>query len=367
MLTYFCVYFISLAFFGAALHSKNHARLFFYFLSATPLILLGGFRDRSIGADTDFYIWDRFSDAITYKDELLVFLLTSKQEIGYMLLNWGIAQISSSHIVFLTIAQMFVVVPMFITAIHIKKWGSPLWMMFIFLFIQYQYSLSIIRQSIGLSFSLLAFICYYEKKTKYAILCLIIAITFHYSSILSILYPISLWIVSKYPIKYNYRKYILGLMVLFLILISFDNLLSLVVKSGLIDENYSVYSADSDIFEGKIQWSNFVIKIFVLYITYISMTRKSSVSLDFFFIMALLDFCFSLLGAINDQLIRFSYYPRYISFISIPYYLRYHNFVINFPLKPIFIILVVFFWWYTYIWGDYGGVGNYKINTDLLF
>ena len=380
MLIYLSVYAVSLiSSFYAWKEKSLLLQWFLHVLAILPLVLLGGLRDRSIGSDTDFYIWDRFSDAVKYRDSIVVFLLTSNQEIGYMLSNWLIAQLTDSHAVYLSVMEFLVVTPMYIVAWKFRKTVPSFLIMFFFIFIQYQYSFSIIRQSVALSFCLLSF-CYFEEKKFFKSLLLeIIAVSFHYSAFLALLFPLSNYLVKKWSI-YRYREfYILFFLIFIFCVANIDLFLKHMISVDLINQKYMVYASDSDVFAGRIQWSNMVIKIVIAYIGFVVFITRKPITysflkkirrykyIDFFFVMAILDIAFSLLGSVNSEWIRLSYYPRLISFISVPFYMKYYNYRCfgKFGIKPIMCTLIVFFWWYIYIWGGYGDVDDYKLNKEI--
>lgn len=369
MWTYLSVYIYSLVSLHIAWKAKAGVVRRFFHLSATiPLILLGGFRDRSIGSDTDLYIWDRFSDAVAYKDNLLFFMITSHQEIGYMMINWLTAQFTKSHAVFLSIMQALIVIPMYVSAWKLRKWVSPVLVMFIFVFIQYQYSFSLIRQCTALSFCVLAFVLYLEGKYGKALTTELVAITFHYSAVLALMFPIIFRTVSQRPIKrYPLAYMIIGIVVI-VVFINAKYFLIQFLSLGLFDGKYDVYAADSDMFGQSLQASNLVIKILTVVIAYaVLLKNKSNRFVDFFFVMALLDFGFSMLGLINRELYRLSMYPRMLSFVSLPFFFKYYDrFLGKIKIRPFVCAIVVFFWWYIYIHGGYGSVDTYEMSPVVF-
>ena len=134
-------------------------------LAMLPPIVLAGFRDATVGTDMQVYILSTYEKMVSSGQGFLDFVSTydGDLEILYLFINYLTAQFSDQPFLLLIIIHVLIIVPLFATAMKWRPYLSPVLFMFIYYMIFFQESLSIVRQSIALSFSMLAFTYLLEK------------------------------------------------------------------------------------------------------------------------------------------------------------------------------------------------------------
>lgn len=138
------------------------------------LLFYAGFRDVSVGTDTENYSrhFDLVSSGIALPHEILWYALL---KLVYIL--------GGSFQTVLILSSILVLLPVFY--VSYKKSPSPLLSLFFFITLYYYfYSFNIIRQAIAMSFGLMAFYYIDERKSIKAYIMFAISLMFHYSSII---------------------------------------------------------------------------------------------------------------------------------------------------------------------------------------
>lgn len=342
-------------------------RIIYSLIAVLPPIILAGFRDSTIGVDTEVYILPIFERLVSSGESLTEFLESNEDlELLYLILNFVVAQLTDQSCILLLCIHILIIIPLYVTAMKWRESLSPLLFMFVFYMIFYQDTLSIVRQSIALSFSLLAFTYLQEKKIQKYIILSLIALGFHNTALIALVYPMVFFFIRKYPLRQYYYYYI-GASVLFIILIlNFENFIIWTIDNDFVNIKYLKYTSALDTFEPILGVTNVIVKILtIIYILYIIYLYIPDVMLKFFFVMAFLDFVFSLCALIVQPLDRISFYFRLMSCISIPYMVK------NYPIKqgvreyqvPIeyfWGIMLFIYWFYVYMVGNYGDTANYQ-------
>ena len=170
----------------------------YLFWTMLPIFLLIAFRHSSIGSDTGMYLLDltRFSSM-----DLKSALEDTRQEAGFVVFTKMIGYITSSPQLYQVIYTSIYFVSFFLFA---RKQENDLPFYFLFFFItlgEYLFFFTAVRQCIAISFCLLSFIFWSEKKYIFTGLFLFLAYTFHHSAILFvIIYPMMMRKVTQYSI-----------------------------------------------------------------------------------------------------------------------------------------------------------------------
>lgn len=152
----------------------KHKNKLLFLVSFLILLLYAGFRDVSVGTDTENYSrhFDLVSSGIALPHEILWYALL---KLVYIL--------GGSFQTVLILSSILVLLPVFY--VSYKKSPSPLLSLFLFITLYYYfYSFNIIRQAIAMSFGLMAFYYIDERKSIKAYIMFAISLMFHYSSII---------------------------------------------------------------------------------------------------------------------------------------------------------------------------------------
>ncbi len=356
-------------------YDNKRLRLINSLAALLPPILLAGFRDSTVGADVEFYILPVFNGLISSGQDLLEFFDShSEFERLYLFLNYLVAQVTDQYFVLLLIIHSLILIPLYVAAMKWRDTLSPALFFFFFYMIFFQESLSIVRQAIAMSFSLLAFSYYLERKYIIYAVLMLIGLGFHNTAVIALTYPIVLLVIDRLPIKDYYPLYIGLLAIFILFVLNIENVVIWLVENDHIDLKYLKYVVSDGTFEAALGVTNFVVKVFtVLYIIFLFLWYIPDMTLKFFLVIAVLDLSFSLCALILQPLDRISLYYRIMSCIYIPFLLRncpivYSKGAIQYhiPVAYLWEGLLFVYWFYVYMLGDYDNTADYQFNS-LLF
>lgn len=253
-------------------------------LAVLPPILIAGLRDSTVGSDMELYIVPIFNGIASNGQNLAEFIDSYPEiEIGYLFVNYVIAQLTDQPFFLLLSIHILIIVPLYITAMRWREQLSPVLFMFIFYMIFYQESLSIVRQSIALSFSMLAFTFFWEKKFIRYFLYMAIAFLFHQTAVIALSFPLVYLMVDKFSIQKYYYAYIGIILAFGLLFLNLDNILIWMIENDYIDLKFLKYTSAGDTFTPVLGTANFVVKIVIIaYIIYVMVLYKSDTILKFF-------------------------------------------------------------------------------------
>lgn len=344
---------------------------FFSIIGLLPPILIAGFRDHTVGADTDFYILPIFYQATSYFTNVKELIEANPNtDFLYLYYTWFVTRLTQDSYIYLSLNHILIFLPLYITAYKLRKYLSPVVFFLLYYLIYYQESLSIVRQSIAISFSMLAFVFYLERKLKLYFCLMAIAFGFHSTVIITLLYPLVLKYLEKYPLNENNKKYSFFIILGVFVVINLNYLLMFLINAGVLNMKYLIYTVQSDTFKGGLGVTNFIIKIVIIFFIYCFRKKhKSSIFYDFAFVLSILDLIFCLCALLVEPLDRFSLYPRLMSCITLPVLFnvcqkeKLYSLV---RLKYILVCLLCFFWYYVYIQGDYDSTSDYKMNSKIV-
>lgn len=372
MFYYIIAFIISLIgiYFANVTYKNKWVFTFFSLVALAPPIVIAGFRDHTIGADTDFYILPIFNQATHYFTKFNEFVEANPNtDFLYLLNTWIVSRFTHESYIFLCVNHSLILIPLYITAFKLKKYLSPVAFFLLYYLIFYQESLSIVRQSIAISLSLLAFSFYLERNFKLYFCLLALAFGFHNTVIITILFPILLWFLKKYPLDKNKKKYAFFILMGIAVVINLNFILMLFINSGVLNTKYLIYTAESDTFKGGLGITNFFIKIVIIFFIYnFRKKNEEKVFYDFAYVVSIMDFIFCLFALLMAPLDRFSLYPRLMSCITLPIIFnickkkKLYSLV---RMKYILLCLLFFFWYYVYILGDFDSTSEYKMDSKI--
>lgn len=343
-------------------------------LAVLPPILIAGLRDSTVGTDMEVYILPLFEGQVSSQQEFGSFIDSNDLEILYLVLNFVVAKITDYPFVLLLLIHTLIIIPLYITAMKWREHLSPVLFMFVFYMIFFQESLSIVRQSIALSFSLLAFTAFLENRYIKFFVYAIIAFLFHQTAVIALSLPLIYLAVGWFSIREYYLYYIGATLIVVLFFLNVDSILIWLIDGGYIDLKFLKYTSADDSFTPVLGTTNLAVKIVTIaYFVYIMIINKADTILKLFLVVAVLDMLFSLCALIMQPLDRISLYFRLVSCISIPYAI--YNYPILFddddapytrPIIGLFGLLLFAYWFYVYMLGNYDDTADYQISSTLF-
>ncbi len=328
-----------------------------------------------VGTDMELYILPIFNDIATNEQNLMDFIESYPDiEVGYLFVNYVIAQLTDETFFILLAIHILIIIPLYITAMRWREHLSPVLFMFIFYMIFFQESLSIVRQSIALSISMLAFTLFFEKHYKWSCLFVVVAILFHQTAVIALSFPLAYLIIDRFSIREYYYFYVGAVLAVVLFFWNFDSVLIWMIENGYIDLKFIRYTSMDNSFTAVLGAANYVVKIVTIaYIIYVMLLYKPDTLLKFFLVIAVLDMLFSLCALILQPLDRISLYYRLMTCISIPFII--FNYPIIFdddnlpyarPIIGMFSLLLFAYWFYVYMLGNYDDTADYQISSTLF-
>lgn len=379
MIAYIVIFTISL--FGVWLadiyYDDRRLLTAFSVLALLPPILLAGFRDATVGADMQVYILYTFEQAVSTELGLFDFISNYQGVLEplYMLINYVAARFSDTPYLLLITIHTLVMVPLYVTAMKWRPYLSPALFMFVFYMIFFQETLSIVRQSIALSFSMLAFTLLLQRRYLSYAACTLVALGFHNTAVISLAFPMVYFTIVKLPLSRYYPIYIGVALVFVLMMLNFGSFVAWLIANGLVDYKYLSYTSTLlGTFEPALGVTNLVVKVATLaYIAVLVFVYGADSLVKTFLAMAILDFVFSLSALIVQPLDRISLYFRLVSCFSIPYMLS--NYPVSLsvagrdyrlPLAYAWGVLLFFYWFYVYMVGNYDNTADYQLSTTLF-
>lgn len=165
-------------------NSSKATNIIFVIIFTVLWVILFGFRDFSIGSDTQSYLYS-FNDFIQNKNHIDY---KDYKDFGYYLFLFIITKFISSELLFLLFFEILIIVPLVVSFIkfNVRK-AFFLFFLFCSFFFFKSMGINIMRQGVSISFFLLGFVYYMKSKKSHYITFFIIAFSFHASIFLPIL------------------------------------------------------------------------------------------------------------------------------------------------------------------------------------
>ncbi len=250
MLIYIFVFAISV-FFTRLCEGSERKFHKFAFASFAVLIpaLLAGFRDYGVGHDTTIYVEDTVLEVLDYKDsDLLTFIKATiegefTQEKVYCFLNYVALQIGS-EVNYVYFVINLVTIALVFNAIYLyrEKASMPL-MMCVFLFLYFNLSLNIIRQSVAMALALNVYLFLEQKKWKTAFGFLAVMLLSHNTSVVFSLFLLLYAAIHRNALK----KVIFGIILIIPVsLMILDYLIMVAISLNIVSLKFMVYMIDEE-------------------------------------------------------------------------------------------------------------------------
>lgn len=312
---YIVIFFFSTLFIYLGGLYKDHR--FFYAISVVLPALLAGFRHLTVGADTGGYPIEIFdiacsshslSDCI-YEVGFYVFC----HDVGYISLAYLISSFTKDSFFFFFITNLIVNWGVFFFLYKARsRFQFSLWLGWLsYLFIFYNRTLNLSRQSIAIAIILIAITYLWDKKyIKYGALT-VIALSFHTSSIISLMY------FGEYLVEKRKYRFMFLLCFVFIIICNsffFSSMLSSIPQLA----HFSRYTTAS---EGNIGLFESLVKLLAIFYLLGKLNKHKLFSRypisRFIYLLIIEMFLFSC-NYIDGNIGRIAYYFLPVYFIAIP-------------------------------------------------
>ena len=332
---------------------STNKKTFPVLLSCLLLSLFAGFRDVTVGADTDFYPHWYISELRNIKDFKDIIYLETILDKGFLFLYWVGSWFGNQYWIGLFLVELLITFFTFWGYHRLSKhYGNSIFFFSLaYLFLVYNYTLNAMRQECAISIAFLAFSFLIEKKWISCSFWAFIAFTFHSSTLITLLLPIILFIseIKNEKIRILLISFVLvagifGLM-------SFFTIIDIVGNLGLLNAEHIGAYSNEDKFEGA-EHVAYVPLIFCIIIYYFIYQANMKGILDkktlriHFFVNTLYLFTLFL------SLVSIYLYRTGLFFYLIDIYLFsviLSSKKINIPLKITAISYFLAYWLYNYV------------------
>ena len=356
---------------------KNKKRIlstFFAILAVFIPSIIAGIRNINVGTDIKVYGIYMFNIARSHSI-IGYFGIVGTGDILYSFLNILTSLLSDNIHVLLFIIQFINCSIVFIAIFKERENIHMSLSYFIFLSTLYFRQLNLLRQGLALSFVLLAFVLFKNKKIKSTIFCMIIASLFHATAILAI----PLFVIYKYVKDDNkndnysesYKYFLVAIYIsLILVFVFFKPLFNIILNSGILPSKYTLEYFER-YFNSVIELDNlgtfFKLAWCVIYLLAIKYIKKANEIKDyrFFLHIASIDFILWNFNIYVKYIDRISFYYGYIyALFFVPnLYKLFKNDFLNRNIANLIVIVMFFAYWYLrFVFQNAGNVYPYIIG-----
>lgn len=212
--------------------------IIFYIMSCITLIVLMGFRKSGVGVDD---VWYKDIFLKISKNGCISEFLATKMEIGYLLLNQIVCLFTQDFQVVIVITTIIPMI-LYYKAIEYEKNNISLPIsIFLFGSLMCVYYFGIIRLFIAASIVAYSLRYIFENKPLKYIICILIAMTFHYSAGIMLIFIILAMKSGKHSKSAKLNKRLLIVMIIVLIVIPICMFVLSEVIFPLMGSRYSRY------------------------------------------------------------------------------------------------------------------------------
>ena len=356
ILSLIMTYFSDIAF------KKNKRKLgkLFLLISLFLLCFLAGIRSEYVGRDVHNYLTYIYDDFINGNDFIFECFHSGAKNIEFLfiLLVYISSFFKNIHFVFFFI-QFTVCAPIYYYAYLNRKSKSITFTIFIFLTTMYCYSLSMMRQSIAISFSLLATYYFMDNQYKKGLMMILIGFLFHRTALVSLI----ILLICKFIFNKNTNWFYL----IFLLMFGCSLFFILPTLLSIIPTKYSMYLSNS--YVSSINYFSCIKKMIWFFVIMLILKVIKDKNSDNYKIMifslelCLFDIIFYLIGYRIPTVSRIClYFSNILYFILIPEISKYFKHKLMFKFVLCFILL--FFWWHMTT-GD-NGADIYPYKSDII-
>lgn len=366
MIPYFCVFAIVVLFTIISNYVYKRNKIFSYICTLASILIIccfAAFRAYTVGTDINVYGFKRFSYAGLYNS--IVDYITLKSfgtEYLYHVLNYIVYKTSHSFQLFLFILQLIPVLVVYRLASKNRTNSTYSLYIICYLFIWFNSSLNILRQTIAIFIVLYAYNYIEQKKYLKYIIFVLIASLFHSTALICLLMP-CMQIFSNRKNKFLHLFFIV--VILFFSYFTLDILLKMISTMPILNEyqRYITYNS-GETFSSIFMFVKLIFLILnITYAKYIEKNKSNSLLIYY----VTLDFVLYCSSAFIDYGYRISYYflPYWIMLIpKIDFSIEDRK--VKSTYRLLIAILLVLYWVVRFVICKYDGTIPYKFYEGRI-
>ena len=293
-----------------------------------------------------------------------------KSEILFsVLLYWG-GKLKNIGYIFFAI-ELLILLPLYYVLYKRRKEASMTLGMMIYLFLFYNFGLSGMRQSIAMSFIMLAYYYFSINERFRAIFWCIVAILFHTVALLVIpIYLFSLWIYQK-PIRKRKKWYMAIATVFVLIFLFYRQIAGILARIvGIISGRYSYYISRylqeySGVTLGNIHSTDLLCKsaLILFFAVVFKCAHKYDDKAKYMVYLMLIGRYFVVFNAVFYESLRIAYFFDYFLIVFIPCMMNcVKRDLLNKIVFSVGLFIPVFLYWFYFIMK----IGGYVTNIYFI-
>lgn len=322
-------------------------------LSCLLLSLFAGFRDVTVGSDTDFYPHFYISELPNIKSFANIVFLDTILDKGFLFLYWFGSWFGNQYWIGLFLVEFVVTLFTFGAYFRLSRhFGRSIFIFtFAFLFLIYNYTLNAMRQECAISIAFLAFSYLIEKRWVLFFIWTGVAYTFHSSSIVTLIFPVMLYI-SNIEDKRKRNLFIsLILCAGVFVFSSLFSLVHLVGELGLLNADHINAYASGEKFEAadRVAYVPLLISIIIYFFIYLAYKRNIlDKKFVVFHLLMNTFYLFSLfLSLVSIYLYRVGLFFYIVDIYMLSVIVSSKK--INFLMRTFVVIIFVLYWAYLYV------------------
>ena len=222
--------------------------IFYSFIALLIPSLLAGMRADTVGKDVLEYAIRTFdlANTSTFAE---TFELTT-EPVGYALLAYISSIFSDDAGALLFTSQVMVIVPVYLIAYKYRS-VTPMWQtMLAYMFLFYNNSFNVMKQSVSAVFIMLFYVYMTEKKYRKMVACFIVAFSFHFSAVFGLIF---IFVAQFLNGKKNKETKIAFVVTVLLLIVNLRSISRLLLALSLLPEKYAknieaVFSSDTTVY-----------------------------------------------------------------------------------------------------------------------
>lgn len=321
-------------------------------LCSLPVILLYGLR---IGIGSDYFAYEEIYEALHKADFLYYWEMHNKivgayyVEPGYYILN----RLAPSYRILLFFDILLILIPLWLSLFEFKEKISFSFAFFIFMSIQFIYSMNGVRYIIAVSFILSGFVYLISDRNWRFFCCILIASLFHTSALVCIAF----YFIKNFK---NYQLNILRNILFYGAIVTFPFSSKYIINfASRVPAFYRYFTREIYSFSGGMQnsvsWLLHIIPVIVPVMIVCGKNLLNDPKLSVMFRIYLTEIPFRMMGLYNTWFTRLARIPQVIEVLLIPYVLKnIRNKNIRSILVTYYVVWYVFYFVYYILVNDQG-------------
>lgn len=317
-LYYFIIFFTFLLVSFSELILMTKYRMFSVLMYCVAFIFPWFVASNRFGIGTDYFNYVGLYKELTHNNNLLYTIQKFNVEPGWIFLNYIVKYIFS-NVQYLFVISSFLTLVFFFMAIYRYKERISMGISIFILFATtYNLSFNITRQTLAMAILLFSIKYIEEKKLAKFLACVILAASFHYTSLLYL--PIY-WLIELKSRNWDSSKKVLFYLTFLLFIVFFDSIVSFMSN---ISDDFSKYSSYQINSNSEMGFGNIIIRfplILIILINYKRLKQKDPLInqlTNVYFISVVLYF----LSYLGPHLDRIAFYYEMTQILIFPCIVR---------------------------------------------